>query len=284
MNDVHFGEVEAGRIDDHEIGPVQRPEPGEPPFPETMNRAAVAEMVEADLAAVIVKGDLTAYGTDAEFEAFERCYRPAFGDRLAVVRGNHDAYLAQTVYAGDRRIDLPGVTVALIDTTIPEHTTGRITAETLAFLDDVAQGADRPVMVMGHHQQWVGGNRAADYFGINPDDSEALTELIARRPSIVAYTAGHTHRHRVRALHGRGRRAEHRGRLREGLPRHLGGVPGVRRRDHAGRPPGVVAGRPPVERTVPPPLPRLRHRLRDLRARPARRPLLRDRAAELIGC
>jgi 3',5'-cyclic AMP phosphodiesterase CpdA len=204
VNDVHFGEVEAGRIDDHEIGPVQRPEPGEPPFPETMNRAAVAEMVEAGLAAVIVKGDLTAYGTDAEFEAFERCYRTAFGDRLAVVRGNHDAYLAQTVYAGDRRIDLPGVTVALIDTTIPEQTTGRITAETLAFVDDVAQGADRPVMVMGHHQQWVGGNRAADYFGINPDDSEALTELIARRPSIVAYTAGHTHRHRVRALQDAG--------------------------------------------------------------------------------
>ena len=201
VNDVHFGELEAGRIDDHAIGPVQRPEPGEAPFPETMNRAAVAEMSEADLAAVIVKGDLTADGTDVEFEAFERCYRPAFGDRLAVVRGNHDAYHAQTVYAGDRRIDLPGVTVALIDTTIPERTTGRITAETFAFLDDVALGADRPVMVMGHHQQWVGGNRAADYFGINPDDSDGLTELIARRPAIVAYTAGHTHRHRRRALH-----------------------------------------------------------------------------------
>jgi Icc protein len=204
VNDVHFGEVEAGRIDDHEIGPIQRPQPGEPPFPETMNRAAVAEMVEADLAAVIVKGDLTSNGTDAEFEAFELCYRPAFGDRLAVVRGNHDAYCAQTVYAGDRRIDLPGVTVALIDTTIPRHTTGQVTAETLAFLDDVAQGADRPVMVMGHHQQWVGGKRAPDYFGINPDDSEALTALIARRPSIVAYTAGHTHRHRVRALQDAG--------------------------------------------------------------------------------
>ena len=158
VNDVHFGELEAGRIDDHAIGPVQRPEPGEAPFPETMNRAAVAEMSEADLAAVIVKGDLTADGTDAEFEAFERCYRPAFGDRLAVVRGNHDAYHAQTVYAGDRRIDLPGVTVALIDTTIPEHTTGRITAETFAFLDDLAAerrptgDGDGPPPAMGRRQ------------------------------------------------------------------------------------------------------------------------------------
>ena len=47
------------------------------------------------------------------------------------------------------------------------------------------------------------GNRARrtgrrDYFGINPDDSEHLVELIARRPAIVGYFAGHTHRNRVR--------------------------------------------------------------------------------------
>ncbi|MGE3687129.1 MAG: metallophosphoesterase [Acidimicrobiia bacterium] len=200
VNDVHFGEEEAGRIDDEPLGPIQRPDPGEPPFPETMNRAAVAEMVAIAPAAVIVKGDLTADGTDEEFEAFESCYRSAFGDRLAVVRGNHDSYRGQNLYAGDARIDLPGVTVALIDTAIPEHATGRITPATLEFLDELAASADRPVIVMGHHQQWVGSHRAADYFGINPDDSDALTELVARRRSIVAYTAGHTHRHRVRRL------------------------------------------------------------------------------------
>ena len=48
-------------------------------------------------------------------------------------------------------------------------------------------------MVMGHHQTWVGsasGDRPADYFGINPDDSDALVALIARRPRVVAYAAG----------------------------------------------------------------------------------------------
>ena len=58
-------------------------------------------------------------------------------------------------------------------------------------------------MVMGHHQTWVGsvsGARPPDYFGISPDDSDALVALIARRPRVVAYAAGHTHRNRVRRV------------------------------------------------------------------------------------
>ena len=53
---------------------------------------------------------------------------------------------------------------------------------------------------MGHHQQFTGSNRAPDYFGLHPDASDALSDVIARRPAIVAYTAGHTHRHRKRIL------------------------------------------------------------------------------------
>jgi hypothetical protein len=55
---------------------------------------------------------------------------------------------------------------------------------------------------MGHHQQWVSGGRHADYFGIDPDASDALTAVMQRRPAIVAYAAGHTHRHRVRYVDG----------------------------------------------------------------------------------
>ena len=42
-----------------------------------MNRAAAAEMAAADLAAVIVKGDLTNDGTPEEFAAFEDVLPPA---------------------------------------------------------------------------------------------------------------------------------------------------------------------------------------------------------------
>jgi predicted phosphodiesterase len=202
-NDVHFGETECGRIDDSPEGPIQRAAPGEPPYPETMNRGAVAEMAAIDPAAVFVKGDLSVDGRPEEWAAFEDCYRGAFGDRLYVVRGNHDSYRHQTEYAGNQFVQLPGVGVALIDTAIPGHTTGTITAETLDWLDACAEASTNPIIVMGHHQQWIGdpqGRRPDDYFGLHPDPSDALDELAARQPAIVAYTAGHTHRHRVRPM------------------------------------------------------------------------------------
>ena len=203
VNDVHFGEIECGRIDDHREGPIQRAAPGEPPYPETMNAGAIAEMAAADLAAVVVKGDLTTDGQPGELAAFERTYVGAFGDRLYVVRGNHDAYQGQDVWSGDRWIELPGVAIALVDTVLPTRTTGWISPQQLDWLDTLAATAEVPVLVMGHHQQWIPGaggaeRRSDDYFGLHPDASDALAEVIERRPSIVAYTAGHTHRHRVR--------------------------------------------------------------------------------------
>lgn len=198
VNDVHFGEVEAGRVDDHPGGPILRSSAEAAPYPETMNRAAVAEMTAADLAAVVVKGDLTSDGGPDEFRAFAECYGPAFGDRLHVVRGNHDAYRGQTDYAGDHWIELPGVAIALLDTTIPLATNGRLTGDQIDWLDAGAASSTVPVIAMGHHQQWVAGNRNPEYFGIDPDASDALTDVILRRPALVAYAAGHTHRHRVR--------------------------------------------------------------------------------------
>lgn len=200
VNDVHFGEVECGRIDDHPDGPIQRALPGEDPYPETMNRAAVREIMAIDPAAVIVKGDLSNDGTLEEWAAFERCYRTAFGDRLHVVRGNHDSYRHQAEYAGDRWIELPGLAVALLDTAIPGRTTGDLSRDQLDWLDARAAASAVPVIVMGHHQQWIGGRRNDDYFGLHPDASDALDDVAVRRPAIVAYTAGHTHRHRVRPM------------------------------------------------------------------------------------
>ena len=203
VNDVHFGETEAGRIDDHPDGPIQRALPGEPPYPETMNRSAVREIADIDPVAVIVKGDLSQDGQPEEWAAFEDCYRGAFGDRLHVVRGNHDAYRGQTGYAGDQWIELPGVAVALLDTVVPEQTGGHLDPGQIEWLDTLAAEADRPVIVMGHHQQWLGdgeSHRGEGYFGIDPASSTALAEVVARRSSIVAYTAGHTHRHRLRSM------------------------------------------------------------------------------------
>ncbi len=208
-NDVHFGETEAGRIDDHPEGPIQRSAPGEPPYPETMNRAAVAEMRTIDPAAVFVKGDLSRDGTEEEWAAFEACYGSAFGDRLHVVRGNHDAYRGQDRYAGDRWVELPGLTVGLLDTVIPEGTTGRLRPDQVLAIDERLAATDGPVLLLGHHQQWIphpagSGERDEGYFGLHPDASDALDELCVRHRNVIGYAAGHTHRHRVRPMRASG--------------------------------------------------------------------------------
>jgi Icc protein len=207
VNDVHFGETECGVMEGFELGPVFAVEEGEDPYPEVMNRGAIAEMRAIDPDAVLVKGDLTARGITSEYEAFLAAYEPAFGERLHHVRGNHDAYEGESFAANAPfTVDLPGVRLAVLDTVIPAHHTGQVTSAQIDWLDALAADSDRPVLVFGHHHVWSpeSNSREAGYFGINPDDSDRLVDVIARRSSILGYFAGHTHRNRVRRFRATG--------------------------------------------------------------------------------
>jgi 3',5'-cyclic-AMP phosphodiesterase len=209
VNDVHFGETECGVIEGLEVGPILSAHEGEPPYPEMMNRAAIGEIAAAAPVAVVAKGDLTTHGTKEEYEQFLTAYGDAFGDKLHHVRGNHDGYFGET-FASDAPIEvnLPGVTLAILDTVIPKHTPGQVSGQQLEWLDELGYRADRPVLVFGHHHVWnpSSNQRPENYFGINPDDSEALISVFARRPRLVGYFAGHTHRNRVRRFASTGSR------------------------------------------------------------------------------
>jgi predicted phosphodiesterase len=207
VNDVHFGETECGVIEGMEIGPIFSVADGDDPYPEVMNRGAVSEMQAIDPDAVVVKGDLTCRGTKDEYSQFLAAYEPAFGDRLHHVRGNHDGYFGEDfASAAPFAVTLPGVVLAVLDTVIPLETPGQVTTEQLEWLDALGADADRPVLVFGHHHAWSpdASSRPERYFGINPDDSERLVEVFARRPALVGYFAGHTHRNRVRRFSATG--------------------------------------------------------------------------------
>jgi 3',5'-cyclic AMP phosphodiesterase CpdA len=201
MNDVHFGETECGLLGtEEEIGPVFRSAPGDDPYPEVMNRGAIAAVQALAPDAIVVKGDLTDKGTEAEYEAFLRAYTK-LGERMHHVRGNHDAMVTETIATtGPFAVELPRVTLAVLDTVRPGTDRGRVSQEQLDWLDDVAGSSTAPVLVFGHHHPWDPSSheRSETYFGINPDDSDALCEVIARRESIAGYFAGHTHRTRAR--------------------------------------------------------------------------------------
>lgn len=197
INDVHFGESEAGKTDDPLVGPILSVPEGSDPYPEFMNAGAVAEIAAIDPAVVVVKGDLTAEGTDEEYRRFLEVYHGAFGERLFHVRGNHDAYPGRSFADWPyQRIDLEGLTIALLDTARLFHINGAVSSEQLDWLDTVAAEADRPVLVLGHHHIWNPDRdlRSDRFFGIKPVDSEGLISVIERRRRIIGYSAGHTHR------------------------------------------------------------------------------------------
>lgn len=207
VNDVHFGETVCGILESYDDGPTFSSEPGDDPYPEVMNRSVIADIATIAPDAVVAKGDLTTHGIQEEYDAFLAHYGTAFGDRLLHVRGNHDAYAGET-FAADAPVArvLPGVVLAVLDTVIPTDTPGQVTADQLEWLDDIAATADRPVLVFGHHHVWSpdSNHRPDGYFGVNPDDSERLVEVVARRPAIAGYFAGHTHRNRVRRIRATG--------------------------------------------------------------------------------
>jgi predicted phosphodiesterase len=201
-NDVHFGETECGHLGPpHEdIGPIFMAAPGDPPYPEVMNGAVIEEMRALDPDVVVVKGDLTERGTEEQFAAFLAAYG-VFGDRLAFVRGNHEAMQDPTLAVEDApySVEVGGLTLAVLDTVVPGRVGGHLPADELQWLDDLAAETVGPVLVFGHHDLWPIDAlvRPDDYFGLTPDSSEALVALVARHENIAGYSAGHTHANRV---------------------------------------------------------------------------------------
>jgi predicted phosphodiesterase len=202
-NDVHFGETECGKTGDpatDAIGPVLRAEPGAAPYPEVMNRAVIAEMMGLDPDAVVVKGDLTDRGLPEQYDAFLRAYR-VLGSRMHHVRGNHDVIvdpeLAQE--SAPYTVDLRGVILAVLDTTVVGAVGGALPPAQLAWLDAVASETSDPILVFGHHPVWnlEQPERADANYAVNLADSTALADLVGRRTNIAGYFAGHTHANRV---------------------------------------------------------------------------------------
>lgn len=199
INDVHFGETVCGHVEGLALDGLQA-EAGDDPYPLVMNRAAATEIAAVVPDAVVAKGDLTCAGRAEEFDQFLSVY----GDLpLTWVRGNHDRPEVPAPPAV-QAVDLAGVTLVVLDTSRPGLVGGQIDADQAEGLDELAGRTDRPMVVMGHHPPWserlqiVFG--AAEGSGLDQPSVDRLAAVINRRPSIVAYLAGHTHRNKLRHL------------------------------------------------------------------------------------
>jgi hypothetical protein len=147
-----------------------------------MGRAAAAEIAAWAPDAVIVKADLTDTGKVEEYDEFLSVYG-ALGDRLHHVRGNHDAIRDPSLAICDSpyTVDLPGVTLAVLDTTAPGAIGGTIGPDQLAWLDDLAATSDRPLLVFGHHPCGISAMFTSTRGSISYDDTAAFLDVVARR-------------------------------------------------------------------------------------------------------
>ncbi|WP_019931356.1 metallophosphoesterase [Nocardia sp. BMG111209] len=169
-----------------------------------------AERVEAVMAyladlprrpdAILVTGDITDTGRPGQYEQARTALLADVEVRF--MPGNHDDRAAlrevllrepPTTGPLNQVLRLPDVTVALLDSTVPGHSGGELSAETLAWLADVLRDtpAGDAVLIALHHPPLPMYSTVVDPIRlINP---EPLESVVAADERIVGVISGHMH-------------------------------------------------------------------------------------------
>ncbi|HSL59272.1 MAG TPA: metallophosphoesterase [Acidimicrobiales bacterium] len=208
VSDVHLGATRFG------LSKRMR-ERGEPavPHPLRCGRAAIAEARHWGAALLVVKGDLVDQGHPEEWAHADELLGSA-GIPVEMVPGNHEVKPGRTmeipavvgggvveVVRGVRVLDVPGLRLVLVDSTIDRHGHGRV-RHTADEVVAAAADADGPVLVALHHHPqrfafpwfWPPGTPGREA-------ARFLRALGAANPDVVV-TSGHTHRNRRHRWHG----------------------------------------------------------------------------------
>jgi predicted phosphodiesterase len=181
------------------------------PVVERCLRAALEEIGAWAPDLLVVKGDITHHGTDAEWAraaVILGAFHAETGIPLVATIGNHDVPAGPTlgtehlgrhgielVAGGVAVRDLPGIRVVIGDATVHRRHHGSFRRVGDDILDALA-GAQGPALLAVHHQlhpvpvlsHWPPGIREGDRF--------ARRIAVANPDTLV--TSGHTHRHRRR--------------------------------------------------------------------------------------
>ncbi|MGH3734872.1 MAG: metallophosphoesterase [Micromonosporaceae bacterium] len=152
-----------------------------------------------DLDAVLVTGDLTDHGAEAEYEELMKLLPSRHP--VLTCPGNHDVRAAyRTVVLGEDAADAPvnqvhrigGAVFAMCDSTIPGRPDGALSGETLDWLAGaLADTAGEPVFVGFHHPPMPLGNPYVDELRLHGEHQ--LAALVAAYPQVVAVLCGHAH-------------------------------------------------------------------------------------------
>ena len=154
--------------------------------------------------AVVITGDLTDSGQPEEYALLRELIAP-LEMPVYLIPGNHDergalraafadhAYLGQSSDAIQYTIEAHPLRIVALDTVIPGESGGELAAESIAWLDRaLAQGPDRPTVVLMHHPPFTTFIGHMDACGLrNP---QPLATVIRRHPQVERILCGHVHR------------------------------------------------------------------------------------------
>ena len=153
--------------------------------------------------AVLVSGDLSDNGTDAEYELVHELLAPLQAP-LYVLAGNHDDRDALRRHFGvpgvagalvQYSVELGAMRLVVLDTARPGEDPGALRAESLAWLDaELAAAPGVPTLVAMHHPPFATGVRLWDKLGLAAADRRALAEVIERHRQVRRLVSGHVHR------------------------------------------------------------------------------------------
>jgi 3',5'-cyclic AMP phosphodiesterase CpdA len=162
--------------------------------------------------AVLLSGDVTEHGTEAEYERAAELLGP-LSMPMHVLVGNHDdadglrAHLGAPGKAGEPlqyALQLGPLRLIACDTTIGEgRADGALGPERLAWLEvELERARETPVLLAMHHPPVPIGVAVLDEIGLAEADGLALAELMGANPQVKRIVAGHVHRATLGAVGG----------------------------------------------------------------------------------
>ena len=152
---------------------------------------------------VVISGDLADTPTSEEYDYVKRLLAP-LKLPVAGIPGNHDsrelmrAAFPQADYAVasgplNQRIEIAGLDLVLLDSSVPGKPFGELEAPTLQWLEaTLASSADRPALLFLHHPPFQTGIWHMDRQNLlNASD---LAPIVRRHPRVQLIATGHVHR------------------------------------------------------------------------------------------
>jgi 3',5'-cyclic AMP phosphodiesterase CpdA len=152
---------------------------------------------------VVISGDLADTPSAAEYEHLESLLAE-LQLPFAAIPGNHDsrelmrAAFSDHRYAAaagplNRQVQLAGLDLVLLDSSVPGHPHGELDAASLEWLDaTLSASVERPALLFLHHPPFAAGIWHMDRQNLrNADD---LAAIVTRHPRVQLIGCGHVHR------------------------------------------------------------------------------------------